>query len=155
MDEGPGRAQTPLQPAGGATPALPFQRRRAPSLLHHARSPPPSTRVTRLLLGARLPRPRTRVLRPPPSLACAREQAGPSVRWAGRRADVARDAGRFLRCRCRRRLCLACHPGLYENTRRRAARSPPRVHRPAACTACAGPGGEVLPTPRQLPLLSW
>lgn len=51
--------------------------------------------------------------------AGARKPAVRALSWAGLRADVAWDAGRF-RSRLRR-LRLSCHPGLYENGGPRAA----------------------------------
>ncbi|VTJ83051.1 Hypothetical predicted protein, partial [Marmota monax] len=88
--------------------------------------------------------------------SCSRappELAGRSVRWAGRRADVARDADRFRRRL--RRLRLFCRRGLYENTGRRAAKHPPRSQRAAAGTDGPEPGAEpgaaALCSPRQRP----
>lgn len=112
--------------------------------------------------GPRVPHPppsacpdgtRARALRPPCCPARASPLA-PGVRWAGRRADVARDAGRFRRRL--RRLRLACHWGLYENAGRRAARSPPFFQRAAAGAADAEPGccgtAQSLPAPRPEPV---
>lgn len=84
---------TPAAPAGG----------HAPGVL------PPSL-PSRPALPWRRPSPTRTRTRP----AGAREPAVPAVSWAGHRADVARDAGRF-RSRLRR-LRLSCHPGLYENS---------------------------------------
>lgn len=123
---------------------------RPPSPPTPVRAPPPCPRAPRPHSARARP---LSVRAPPPSSRPARCPAGPSVRWAGRRADVARDAGRFLRRRCCR-LCLACQPGFYENTRRRAARDPRCVRRAAAGPACAEPGGAALPAPCRLPLRS-
>lgn len=103
-------------------PFAPTSPRARAACLPFTRAAPAGGHAPRVLPHSLPSRPALAWKRPSPTRtrpAGAREPAVRAVSWAGRRADVARDAGRF-RSRLRR-LRLSCHPGLYENSGPRVA----------------------------------